>query len=203
MKNYSNNQSLGLLILANLIAIILSVWQGWNFGTVLWGYWFQSIIIGIFSWRKILDLKDFSTKNFKINGQAVQATRKTKLFTAWFFLFHYGFFHLIYAIFLGVGISFVDWPGVFIVAIIFLINHTISYKKNKAQDQLRKPNIGVVMFFPYVRIIPMHFIIMLGFIITDGVYGLILFLLFKTAADSVMHLIEHNQMPSFRLISNQ
>lgn len=60
------------------------------------------------------------------------------------------------------------------------------------RDRKIKPNIGTVMFFPYLRIIPMHMTILVGSIFTGGSAGaLILFLGLKTATDLIMHMIEH------------
>ena len=75
---------------------------------------------------------------------------------------------------------------------VFFFNHRYSYIEHRDHDRTRKPNIGNIMFFPYVRIFPMHLTILAG-----GAFGgastgtLILFLGLKTAADVVMHKVEH------------
>src|SRR3989344_7224626 len=94
------NLSLISLLLSNFLVIILAIVQKWDTSTVLLVYWIQSIIIGFFQFLRILSLKKFSTENFKINNQPASPTTQTKIFTAFFFAFHYGFFHFIYAIFL-------------------------------------------------------------------------------------------------------
>lgn len=152
----------------------------------------QSIIIGFFQFLRILSLKKFSTENFKINNQPVLPTNNTKIFTAFFFIFHYGFFHFIYAIFL---FNFFkssqpfDFVNLFLGGFIFFINHFFSYYHNKIVDQQKKQNIGQLMFSPYARIIPMHIIIIFGAIL--GQSTLIVFLLLKTLADLFMHTIRH------------
>jgi hypothetical protein len=45
------------------------------------------------------------------------------------------------------------------------------------------------MFYPYLRIIPMHFTIIFGSMLPQGM--LPLFVLLKTGADAGMHLVEH------------
>ena len=45
------------------------------------------------------------------------------------------------------------------------------------------------MFYPYARIIPMHLTIVFGFNFGGA---LILFLVLKTFADVIMHIVEHN-----------
>jgi|SRR3989344_7394247 len=180
-----------LLISSNILTIILAITQNWSLGILLWIYWFQSIIIGILNVFKILVLKNFSTENFKINEQNVSPNNRTKIFVALFFAFHYGFFHFIYSIFLTLilTVSLIDSKIILLTALIFLINHSFSFFSNLKND--RNKNIGQVMFFPYIRIIPMHLIILLGFFIGNSLFGLILFLLLKTLADLITHNIEH------------
>ncbi len=74
-------------------------------------YLLQSIIIGLFQAKKILDLKVFSTEGFKMNNHAVEPTRATQWKVVLFFLVHYGIFHSVYAGFiLGEGTPY--WPDV-------------------------------------------------------------------------------------------
>ena len=183
-----------LLILANVVTIVLAVWQQWDMVTVMWVYWCQSVIIGLFQFKKITDLKRFSTKDFRINGKSVEPTEATKKYTAYFFLFHYNGFHFLYFIFLAqfFGIA-IAWSAIAAGAGIFFLNHLFSYRMNRLQDQERVPNIGVMMFFPYARIIPMHVTIIFGFLLTQNTYGLVIFLGLKTVADVIMHTVEHTQ----------
>jgi hypothetical protein len=55
------------------------------------------------------------------------------------------------------------------------------------------PNIGTLMFVPYIRIIPMHLTIILGVMLEDGL-GLLLFGSLKTVADVAMHKVEHRML---------
>lgn len=153
-------------------------------------YWIQSVIIGLFQFAKILDLKDFSTKNFYINDRAVEPTPETKRTTAFFFLFHYGFFHFVYLIFIAAEAQgrFLVIPGLFASTTILFLNHLLSFVSNRTADRKRAPNIGQMMFTPYARIIPMHLTIILG--ATAG-FPILLFLGLKTLADVVMHAAEH------------
>src|SRR4030042_6437502 len=89
-----------LLILSNLVAIGLAVWEHWNLPTIMWLYWWQSVTIGIFNFFRILKVKDISTEGLLINGKPAEPTKKTQRYIAFFFLAHYGGFHLAYMIFL-------------------------------------------------------------------------------------------------------
>lgn len=132
-----------------------------------------------------------------INGRPAQLTQGTKLFTAFFFLFHFGLFHFGYLIFLLLGVitkAYGNIPNsaevkyILLTALIFFINHLFSYFYNKPQDA-GKQNIGSLMLYPYARIIPMHLTIILGPLFGGA---LPLFLILKTFADAIMHIVEHN-----------
>lgn len=185
------NLSIISLLLSNIIVMILAIIQKWDTSTVLWVYWMQSIIIGFFQLLRILSLKKFSTENFKINNQPALPTTQTKLFIAFFFAFHYGFFHFIYAIFLFNFFTNqpLDFTYLFLGGAIFFLNHLFSYFQNKLIDEQKKQNIGTMMFSPYARIVPMHLIIIFGAIL--GQSALIIFLLLKTLIDLITHAIKH------------
>lgn len=152
-------------------------------------YWIQSVTIGIFNFIRILQLEGFSVEGMRVNGQPVAPNRHTKIHTAFFFLCHYGFFHAIYATFLVSGgmPDFIKLKFLIFTAVIFFFNHLFSYFFNRRKDT-QQQNIGLLMAYPYLRIIPMHLTIIFGLFL--GV-ALPLFLVLKTIADAVMHAVEH------------
>jgi len=199
MKFFNNlDKSTKSLIFSNLVTILIAVIQQWDLTPLLIIYWGQSVIIGFFNWRRILNFKKFSTKNFTINHHSVQPTQKTKREVAWFFLFHYGFFHFVYLIFISIDIETLNqttWIGIAIGIFTFAVNHFFSYKHNLEKDSERVPNIGTVMFFPYLRIIPMHLTIIFGGMFAkESTIVLLIFLGLKTFADVLMHVIEHSKL---------
>ena len=148
LRRYFTDSSVISLLFSNIIIIVLSIVQGWEITTVLWTYWIQSVIIGLFNFLRILSLKKFSTENFTINNQPALLSSKTKFFTAFFFAFHYGFFHFIYAIFLFQFFSSgppLDLNYLFLGGLIFFLNHFFSYLHNKIIDEkkLSIPVIGI------------------------------------------------------------
>lgn len=183
------------LILANLLTIVLAVWQRWDLAPLLWIYWCQSVVIGIFNIARILCLREFSTRGFRINNRPVQPTRSTKIRTALFFACHYGLFHLVYLGFLGTGrpLQRRDFALVFVCITAFLLNHAYSFVRSAESDRRIRRNIGTLMMFPYARIIPMHLTILFGGLLAGGTGTLLLFLALKTGADGVMHAVEHRQ----------
>lgn len=195
-----HDRSLWLLLASNAVAILVAVLQNWDLLAVMWVYWFQSVVIGFFHFLRIRQLREFSTKGFTINRRSVEPTPETKSRVARFFLLHYGFFHFGYFIFLlvfsGTGmfssggenaLTSADLKYIIPVGLLFLGNHLYSYFYNRPRDTGR-PNIGTLMFYPYARIIPMHLTIVLGFFISSP---LLFFLLLKTLADAIMHVVEH------------
>jgi hypothetical protein len=131
-------------------------------------YWIQSVIIGGSNVIRIASLERFDPCNFKMGGRPVQETASDKRKVALFFLVHYGFFHLIYLLFVTVD------------------------SRGERRDAAGRPSIGAVMFMPYLRVLPMHFTILFGGLLFSGTLAFVLFGALKTAADAVMHTIEHH-----------
>jgi len=217
MKSAGYAPTLVSLLAANIAVMALAVIQGWSLLPLLWVYWFQSVIIGFFNFFRILGLKEFSTKNFRINNRPVEATEGTKNFTALFFAVHYGLFHLGYLGFLVMmpvmdvftgpfnasgGPQAVQLmplinaaPWILLSAAVFFANHYYSYRYYKNKPK-KKQNIGTIMFYPYARIFPMHLMIVGGFLFFGDAMqtlAVVLFLLLKTGADLAMHYVEHRE----------
>jgi hypothetical protein len=190
------------LVVSNVVVIAFALDQQWNLITLLWIYWAQSVIIGVFNVFKILDLARFSTNGFYVNGKPVAPTEGTKRQTALFFALHYGLFHFVYFVFLAVFTFIGVWEvpsyditvasAYFVLASValFFANHLYSYSHNREQERKRIRNIGEVMFSPYARIIPMQLTLILGVFLVDQI-ALILFLTLKTVADVITHVVEH------------
>ena len=116
-------------------------------------------VIGYYNYHRIMDLKEFSTKNFKMNDRQPEPTPETKRSVARFFALHYGIFHAAYLGFIlskdsgEIGLSSI---GIVACVVAFFFNHRYSYRYNRERDSQRVPNIGMIMMFPYARIVPMH-----------------------------------------------
>ena len=195
-----NHPSTLFLLLSNLATMAFALVERWDLSVVMWIYWGQSVVIGFFNWRRILSLRQFSTENFTMNDQPVDPTPSTRRQVAFFFLIHYGFFHLVYFVFLGAergDLPRADIAGALICVTLFAVNHRFSYRHHLERDLARKPNIGSVMMFPYARIVPMHLTILFGNLLgAQSARALLFFLGLKTLADVIMHKIEHADRPS-------
>ena len=210
-SGFLSDQSTRFLILSNIILIIFALFENWNLITLMFIYWCQSIIIGFFTFLKMLTLKDFSTEG--VNYDQMPPSSGAKVFMSIFFLFHYGMFHFAYYTFLINGAFFrsnleLEAVGLSLIIVIgvFFANHLFSFLYNRKRDANKKQNIGKIMMFPYIRIIPMHLTIIFGgmFIISGGsAQGVILlFLVLKTIADVAMHSIEHRDTVASKMKIN-
>jgi len=163
------------IIFSNVLVIIFAIADKLSAVDLLWVYWFQSVIIGIFNFVKIVALREFSTEGLKQGNKPVLPTRSAKNSTAVFFLFHYGFFHLVYAMFLGGFSIFADTASdgsgksyLFYSSATFFVSYLIDFFKSRNDKSKELPRLGFLMFAPYARIIPMHFTIILGGLIGAG-----------------------------------
>jgi uncharacterized protein DUF6498 len=108
---------------------------------------------------------------------------------AFFFLFHYGFFHFVYLFFIASmkpsGPFQMQLFKYFLLA--FLAGQIITFVQHKIQQRKQATNMGVMLFTPYLRIIPMHLTILLPSFLHIGNMGI--FLILKAFADVVMYVV--------------
>jgi len=190
-----NDPSLWGVVFGNLISLYLATVQEWSLHQIMWVYWSQSVIIGVTNVIRILSLKEFSTTGLTMNDRAVPETQEAKNQVAWFFAFHYGFFHLGYAAFLWKQMPLSDVPIGDMALMMFAVSafvgsHSYSLLHNMRMDfRQQKPNLGTLMFYPYLRIIPMHLTIFVGENYPS--IGILSFMGLKTLADAGTHMVEH------------
>src|SRR5690606_10140341 len=90
------------ILAANVVTLVIALWQDWSMVDLVFPFWMQSIVIGFYARRRILKLRKFTTHDLLVNGKPVDPTPKTRRMIANFFALHYGLFHLFYLVFLGV-----------------------------------------------------------------------------------------------------
>jgi hypothetical protein len=194
--------SIWSLAIANLFTLCVAIYQEWSLNSLMLLYWGQSVVIGVANVFRMLALDQFSTQNFTINNRPVEPTPATKRQVAGFFALHYGIFHAVYLLFLSSGTRgatmFAPWFWVCTAG--FAANHYWSYRYNRDLDRQGTPNIGNLMFTPYIRIVPMHLTILAGGMLahTGATAGLLIFGVLKTVADLAMHAVEHRQLARVR-----
>ncbi|MDO9326270.1 MAG: DUF6498-containing protein [Methanoregula sp.] len=204
------------LIAANVITIVLAVIQNWDIATVMFIYWVQSLIIGLFT---IISLLTAVASPPITNGDGASIQKPLSPFQEkWGFLFfkyglaaffavHYGFFHYAYYFFIvesGIfGQVNFSSPDLYLACGFFFLNHLYSYRYYRKEPLPGKDTLGEDFVMPYSRIIPMHLTIIFGGIVVLVLQAfgilttlpvLILFLVLKTYADLDMHLKKHNEM---------
>ena len=120
-------------------------------------------------------------------GDGLQAKGCTSVF----FLFHYQFFHLVYAIFILVKVGVkVDFSFILITIAAMLLELSVSFIRNKRLQQNIQINYGQLFFMPYLRIIPMHLMILGPAFL--GWQASTIFLVLKMLADIGMYLLTVN-----------
>lgn len=122
--------------------------------SLVWLYWFQSVMIGTLHFFKLLFYKFKAPVNPKPNEIT------GRVFISIFFVLHFGFFHFIYTFFLGT--KGVDWnfiqQGILYLAIGTALNTVMNYKNENSGENTQ----ALFMMKPYVRIVPIHMAIILG-----------------------------------------
>jgi uncharacterized protein DUF6498 len=192
IESFLKDKSAWALLGVNIFSLLAAVIKGWSLSEIMFIYWCQNIIIGIFTIIKILSLRLEPIKGV----DAKQSLAVVRYFIAGFFAVHYGLFHYGYFEFLGGS-----WKDVYSVPIVlaialFFFNHLFSFCYNYGNDSIK--NIGLVMFAPYPRIVPMHITIIVGMFVSLLIKGqaaniaiIIIFLSLKSIIDVKMHLNEH------------
>jgi hypothetical protein len=173
------------LVAGNLL-LMASYAAGWvSISEVLWTYWVQSVVIGLFNFLRMWNLERFSTEGLTSNGQRVPETEEGKRSTARFFLMHYGAFHAAYALFLVLE----HRPGGIVLWLVpaaagLVAGEWATYRRHRRSDPTWTPNLGTLLFQPYLRILPMHLAI--GAASAAGA----IFLPLKLVADVGMYLVD-------------
>ena len=195
----SSDHSLAALIAANLLALAIAYGTKMSARDLMLVYWIQSVIIGVANVIRILKLHSFDTAGFRMNDKPVMETTQSKFAVAGFFAMHYGFFHLIYFVFLTTpshhkGAVHLSSPVLYVLlGLVFAVTHFFSLRHNLESDAVGRPNIGTLMMMPYLRVVPMHIAIIFGLGLLQGGPGaVVLFGVLKTVFDALMHVAQHH-----------
>ncbi|HEX6833569.1 MAG TPA: DUF6498-containing protein [Rudaea sp.] len=189
------------LFLGNAITVALALAQHWPMAMLIVPFWMQSVTIGWFYFKRILALQRFSTEGLLIDGETVRESPQTQSTAALFFAVHFGGFHLGYAVFLAIfaadgklGRTYALNPGDFlslcVLGGLFAWTQHREFIANVAIDRTRRPNIGALSFLPYLRVLPMHAVIVFGSLRAGGDHAIVIFGALKALADIGMRLLE-------------
>lgn len=193
LKKIASDPAFWSLVLMNVLFVKYFSDHPNTFKTYLWIYWFQSITIGLFNFIALLTITKVVAGSITLNGQPIDEKYSNRGCVSFFFLVHYGFFHLGYAIFIASGFKEYgkfDFSLFKYAAGIIILNQLIWFIQNKIKTRGQAVNIGKQFFTPYLRIIPMHLsIIVPAFIHMPSME---FFLILKIFMDIIMHLITTN-----------
>lgn len=159
MKKYLSDPGIWMLLLMNSFVLYYYTTHPTIIHTIIALFWLQSVIIGIFNALDIFTLTNTVPGSFEINN--TDGNRPGCAGS--FFLVHYGFFHLMYLLFLVpsvVDLRQLDWSFLRIAFWLLIACSITEFIRDKIRNKHEAVNIGMMFFMPYARIIPMHLIIL-------------------------------------------
>lgn len=190
-----------LLIFSNLIPLIGAIFFHWDISSIIFLYWLESSVIGLFNVAKMITIIHHNpNQRFASYGLIL------------FFLFHFGIFmsaHGIFLIFLGlIRLSVLKAVfGILIAYISMIISHGVSYFTNfVAKKEFLRTSLSQQIFQPYGRVMVMHFTILIGgslFINNSSIAPVILLIIMKTIVDLFSHLKEHSGLALVKQMTPQ
>lgn len=199
------------LILSNLVVMALAVFFNWSIATILWIYWLQSIIIGIFIIIKVLFGPATMFFRGKTPGQGLLRASREPIYIAGFVALFLGvtqFFYAMLILTLFGQLEGNEINEVILGGAIFFITHLFSFLKNYVfEKNAIGEKIDKVFFLPFFeRVISLFLVVMLGALIVEFAQGLpfasllpiergilVAFMLFKTATDVMGHVVLHKK----------
>ncbi|WP_416437840.1 DUF6498-containing protein [Phnomibacter sp. MR] len=182
-----NSFGLWLLISFNIYFIWYYRQHPESFKTLLLLYWMQSAAMGLFTFIQLLTVPINQVEIVENNGKPMSAA-SSRGCNGFFFLFHYGLFHLVYLIMLLVKTGGkIDFGFLKISFFIILIAEFMDFVRKKQAANTTPVRAGYIFFLPYLRIVPMH--LMLVGASLSGWSDITIFLVLKTIADVAMHLL--------------
>jgi Family of unknown function (DUF6498) len=186
LKKIVTDWSLWVLIIFNLYLLDYYRQNPTEMATIIFLYWAQSVLIGFVNFFDMLTLPKSKTDMIAVNEKPEKGTIEGKGCMAFFFLFHYGAFHIAYLVFMLIKIDGkINFHFVQIGLAILACNLVIDFIRNKMQQRYQQVNVGKMFILPYARIVPMHLMIMLPEFF--GVSNFTVFIILKIVMDLVMH----------------
>jgi hypothetical protein len=170
------------LILLNLLFIYEYKDDPRQYTSIIWLYWCQSVLIGVFNFLDMVTLKNIDVSELNISGKPA-TSKQAKGCLPLFFLFHYGMFHVGYFVFLLVDFKLSDTNFTYLKWALggVLLQQVIHFTQNKIKYSSLPQNISRMFFTPYLRIVPMHLTILLPKFL--GWTPALTFLILKTVFD--------------------
>lgn len=212
--------AIAVLVAANLVLVVGVASWGWRVQEVVFLYWMENLVIGAWNVLRILCAVPAGLGLMARQGIGPSATGLffAKLFSAAFFVLHFGLFCYVHGEFLAAMIDLsngVRMPGFYplgpvlaatlrdphsLAAIAALaVSHGYSFFRNYlGRGEYRNVEMAALMKRPYQRIVVTHLFIMAGaaamFALQSPLAVIIVFVVVKIAVDVYSHLSEHRAL---------
>ncbi|MFH1286229.1 MAG: DUF6498-containing protein [Candidatus Magasanikbacteria bacterium] len=193
--------STSFLILANLLPLLgVFVWD-WDIGAILYLYWFETFIIGIFTLVRMVKRFRYEAQIERKNGKKDNTNRSQRFFLPPFFTIHYSGFMGGHLLFLLIFFDFTySFSEILLFSIPLWVSHGLSYIRNfRGAEEYKIKTAEEIMLSPYKRIVLMHLTIIFGAMVSVFLFGevenqagiLIVLVILKILLDTRSHLKEH------------
>ena len=210
---------LALQLAADLLSLVVALVLGWPAGVILLLYWAENVVVALWQVPRILlagwnrqaprdDPGTHAEKThpaWKLLGWVVSGSPGfpplSNLFTAAFFLVHYGMFTFVHGVFVfqfflhqemtpHALVENLGRGGMALALLGLVISHGAAFVEDLSSDRLQHTEAGKVMSEPYRRIVVLHLVVLgSGFLIeltpasSTPTVGVVLLALVKTAMD--------------------
>lgn len=196
--------SLLFLIGANLVPLVGIFSFEWSLFSVLFFYWLETVVVGLLNIPKMLMAKgkdkalDHALREAKQskNSKFIYSTLNISIVPL--FLFHFGMFVFVHAVFLFGFYEAVDIPlqNIGIAIGVFLVSHGYSFFRNFiGNKEYAHRSMKQQMMQPYTRVVILHLAILFGafplMIFRSSIWAVLILIILKTGIDIVLHLREH------------
>jgi len=206
-KPFYSDMSLWSIIAANLIVIVLSQMRNWSLASLIWTYWSQSLITGLFWFFRIMELKDFDAPssmmedNLRKLAAEYLGAQESPMETAFKAKSELAAGQLFLLISIQVGLIFSLRPlmsesapwnirNVVIGASLFFVSQCITYPRSNRWIAGRRPT-PIIIGIPHISTAPMY-LAMLAMAHYATADTLLLFLAAKTVADVTIHAVQYS-----------
>jgi uncharacterized membrane protein len=185
-----------------VVTISAAFLEHWSFSTIIWVYWCQTLIIGVFAFLRAIALSDLTLTGVKRVRR--RSTLGGKFRAGAFFLSHFAVVQLCLTVVLWQAIGPVtNVNGTILLssALMFFANHLFSYLYNRKKEQAAHKNLGTAVRRLYIRMLPLFVAFLFAGIIIASLYlshearlqpvGYLVLFVMKTGADVTAHSLEH------------
>ena len=192
--------SLISLIVFNLVPLFGVLFFGWNLSAVLFLYWSENVVVGLFNVLKMaLAQGEVKGSQMTVNQRPVRAGHR--VFLIGFFAVHFGFFTFGHGIFIFslFGKNLPSWAVLLPGILSLFVSHGISFGTNFiGKGEYKRVAFPDLFMQPYKRIFIMHLTVILGAgaaaAMEQPVMALVVLIGLKIIVDVFSHINEHKKL---------